>query len=156
MSEQMEKNILKILEKVEKLEEGQKKLESGQRRLEWKLDKQEEFNNKIVEKLDKQEEFNNKIIEKFNDQEIFNMKILQSQENLRTELSEMKKEFTKLSNQFTAFEFDINRKVDVLLENYDFDHKHFIKYNQDIFNLKKQTFNHEGRISNLELKSAMP
>ena len=117
MSEQMEKNILKILEKFEKLEEGQKRLECNQ---------------------EKQAEFNNKVIEKFNDQEIFNMKILESQENLRTELLDMKKEFTKLSNQFTAFEFDINRKVDVLLENYDFDHKLFIKYNKDIFNLKNK------------------
>ena len=63
---------------------------------------------------------------------------------------------TKLSNHFTAFEFDINRKVDLLLENYDFDYKQFAKFNADIFDLQEKYNKHDDIIRVLELKAAMP
>lgn len=107
MSEEMEKNILKILKNQEK-----------------------------------QEEFNNLILERF--------------ENLEKEVKETRSDLDKFSNHFTAFEFENNRKVDLLLETYNFDHEQFKKYNKDIFNLKEKTSNHDTRIDYLELKAAVP
>lgn len=107
MSEEMEKNILKILKNQEK-----------------------------------QEEFNNLILERF--------------ENLEKEVKETRSDLDKFSNHFTAFEFENNRKVDLLLETYNFDHEQFKKYNKDIFNLKEKTSNHDTRIDYLELKTAVP
>ena len=94
-------------------------------------------------------------MEKVKNQEEFNMRILELFEDLKNEVTDTKNELTKLSNHFTVFELDINQKVDLLLENYDFDRKQLIKHEKDIFNLKKHSFNHEDRINNLELKSAM-
>lgn len=121
MSEEMEKNILKILRSQER---------------------QEKLNNLIQERLEKQEKFNNLILECF--------------ENLEKEVKETRSDLDKFSNHFTAFEFENNRKVDLLLETYNFDHEQFKKYNKDIFNLKEKTSNHDTRIDYLELKVAVP
>ena len=114
------------------LEANQEKLEARQERLE---NKQENFEK---------------------NQQEFNMRILELYENLKNEVTDTKNELTKFSNHFTVFEFENNRKVDLLLENYDFDYKRFAKNNADIFDLQEKYSKHDCRITSLELKAAMP
>ena len=142
-----------FLEKLNNLEKGQEKLEAGQQRLEERQEKLEARQERLEEKQEKlearQENFEMT-------QQEFNMRILELYENLKTEVSDTKFELTKFSNHFTAFEFEINRKVDLLLETYDFDYKQLAKNNADIFNLQEKYSNHDCRITSLELRVAMP
>ena len=139
MSENFEKIIL---EKLDNLEKGQERLEIRQEKLEKGQEKQEEFNKSIMEKVKNQEEFNMRILELF--------------EDLKNEVTDTKNELTKFFNHFTVFEFENSRKVDLLLENYDFDYKRFAKNNADIFDLQEKYSKHDCRITSLELKAAMP
>ena len=143
MSENFEKIIL---EKLDNLEKGQ--------------NEQQKFNKDVQEKLDKlekgQERLENRQENFEKNQQEFNMRILELYENLKNEVTDTKNELTKFSNHFTVFEFENNRKVDLLLENYDFDYKRFAKNNADIFDLQEKYSKHDCRITSLELKAAMP
>ena len=143
----------RLEERQERLEERQEKLEAGQQRLEERQEKLEVGQQRLEAKQEKLE-VRQKNFEMT--QQEFNMRILELYENLKNEVSETKIELTKFSNHFTAFEFEINRKVDLLLETYDFDYKQVIKNNADVFDLQEKYSNHDCRITSLELRAAMP
>ena len=147
MSEQMERNILKILEKVENLEKNQEKLEKNQEKLEKNQEKLEKNQEKLEYNQEKQvsinEEFRNEF-KKLND------KI----ETIQNNLDYVSTDLRNFSRHFVVFEDEFGRKVDLLFENYDTDFKEHKKFKKDIDSLKNHSFKHDVQIEHLSKKIA--
>ena len=142
MSEKFEEIVLKKLEKLDNLDATMqdvvlKKLE--------KLDNLDATMQDVV--LKKLDELDTTV------QDV----VLKRLDNLETEMGNLKIEIKDtqevvkyLNNNFTKFDYELNKKIDTLFDAYtsckDTDSVHA----QNIVSLNAKTFNHDLRISNLE------
>ena len=83
--------------------------------------------------------------------------VLKKLDNLEKEMSDLKFEVKDtqevvnyLNNNFTKFDYEINKKVDTLFDAYTSCKETDTTHAQNIVSLNAKTFNHDIRISNLE------
>lgn len=138
MSKEFEEIVLKKLEKLDVLE-----------------DKVENVILEKLEALDKKTTNTDKVIQ---DNVLKKLDTLEVKfDNLETEVGSLKAEVKdtqevvkNLNNQFTVFDFEINKKIDTLFDAITAnDEKHDV-FEKSIVSLNTKTFNHDIRISVLE------
>jgi len=142
MSEKFEEIVLKKLEKLDNLDTTMqdvvlKKLD--------KLDQLDEtVQDVVLKKLDKLDTTVQDVV-------------LKKLDNLEKEMGNLKMEITDtqevvkyLNNNFTKFDYEINRKIDTLFDAYTSCKDTDAAHAENIVSLNAKTFNHDIRISNLE------
>lgn len=80
-------------------------------------------------------------------------------QEISTELKNTQKEFKitqegleNLTNKFTVFDFEINKRIDTLFDAFTVNREKDLVHEKDINSLDEKVFNHSIRISNLENK----
>ena len=130
MSEQIEKEILKILKSQEKVLENHgkmlEKLEKGQLKLEKIQEKQGNELDLVRNELDL----------------------------VRNGLDFVSKDLRNFSGHFAVFEHEFGLKVDLLFEKYESDYKEHKEFKKDIESLKNDSFKHDVQIEHLSKKIA--
>ena len=72
--------------------------------------------------------------------------------NLEIELKDTQEIVKKLNQDFTKFDYEINKKIDTLFDAYTTNREKDMVLEDNITSLKAKTFDHDIRISNLENK----
>lgn len=133
MSKEFEEIVLK---KLDNIEAETKQLNSRVGNLEEETKK---LNNRVGNLEDETKKLNNRVA----NLEVETRKLSSRVANLEVESKETKEVVQHLRENFTIFDFEINKKIDTL-----FDSDSVNKNN--LVSLNAKTFNHDTRISNLE------
>ena len=72
--------------------------------------------------------------------------------NTQKELRTTQKGLENLTNKFTMFDFEINKRIDTLFDAFTVNREKDLVHEKDIKSLDEKVFNHSIRISNLENK----
>lgn len=110
-----------------------------------------EFEELVLKKLDNTENvLNNVVLKRLdNTDRLIQDVVLERLDNMeRTFSSEIK----NLNNKFTVFDYEINKKIDTLLDAFVVNTENDSKHEEKIESLDKKVLNHDIRISDLENK----
>lgn len=78
------------------------------------------------------------------------LKKLEKLDDLEKEVKANKESIEKLNNNFTIFDFEINKKIDTLFDAITANNEKHDEFEKSIVSLNTKTFNHDIRISVLE------
>jgi len=78
------------------------------------------------------------------------LKKLEKLDILETEVKANKESIQKLNDNFTVFDFEINKKIDTLFDAITANNEKHDLFEKSIVSLNTKTFNHDIRISVLE------
>lgn len=160
MSKEFEELVLKKLEKLDTLEE---KISNTDKVIQEvilpKLDKLDILEEKtantdkvikevILPKLDKLDSLEVKITN--TDKTL--QEISTELKNTQKELKITQEGLENLTNKFTVFDFEINKRIDTLFDAFTVNREKDLVHEKDINSLDEKVFNHSIRISNLENK----
>ena len=102
--------------------------------------------NVVLKKLDKIDSLENEV--KFSKQGLQSLN--EKFGKLELEVKDMAEVVGYLNNNFTKFDYDLNKKIDTLFDSYTSCKEKDEVHAQNIVSLNAKTFNHDIRISNLE------
>ena len=70
--------------------------------------------------------------------------------NMQSDMKALKEDVKKLNDNFTVFDFEINKKIDTLFDAITANNEKHDLFEKSIVSLNTKTFNHDIRISVLE------
>lgn len=150
MSEQMEKNIIKILDKLNNQEKILRKHDEKLEKLE-KLEKnQEEFRKELIQQGEKLDYVSKELTQQGEKLDYVSKELTQQ----GNKLNYVSEDLRNFSRHFAVFETDFGLKVDVLFEKYDTDYREHKTFKRDIDSLKDDSFKHGVQIEHLSKKVA--
>jgi len=159
MSKEFEEIVLKKLEKLDALDERTKNTDKVIEEVILKklekldaLDERTKNTDKVIEEvilkklekldaLDERTKNTDKVIEEI---------VLEKLNALETEVKSNKESIEKLNNNFTVFDFEINKKIDTLFDAITANKEKHDLFEKSIVSLNTKSFNHDIRISVLE------
>lgn len=133
MSKEFEELVLKKLEKLDVLDERT-------------LNTDKVIQEVILPKLDKIDSLEEKITN--TDKTL--QEISTELKNTQKELKITQEGLENLTNKFTVFDFEINKRIDTLFDAFTVNREKDLVHEKDINSLEEKVFNHSIRISNLE------
>ena len=111
-----------------------------------------EFEKIVLEKLEVLDERTKVDSQKLGNLEIEVKANSKKLSNLEIELKDTQEIVKKLNQDFTKFDYEINKKIDTLFDAYTTNREKDMVLEDNITSLKAKTFDHDIRISNIENK----